>query len=83
MRANELPDALAQGSHGNGVTMVHGLPAEVRSILTEWTFLLGRAADALWLGSQGLNAVDWARSDLGAAIRGRKLILIVSDAEES
>ncbi len=59
------------------------LPGELLSLLADWTFLVGSGDDARWLESRGLHAVEWTRPHLRGAIRGRKLIVMVSDDEQS
>ena len=70
----------AGGDTGSGGSELTG---EVLSLLSDWTFLVASEEDARWLETLGLHAVGWARQDLRAAIRGRKVILIAPDDERS
>jgi hypothetical protein len=83
MHTNQRPAAPTNRPDSGDRAIGLNLSREVRSTLAEWTFLLGGAENARWLGSHGLNAVDWARADLHAATRARKLILITPDDEGS
>jgi hypothetical protein len=83
MNANLLSGMPTNTPGTNEAGTALNLSGELRRTLAEWTFLLGRADDASWLESQGLNAVEWTRGDLGPWVRGRKLILVAPDAGES
>jgi hypothetical protein len=83
MDGNLLPGTPMNRTGIDDAGLEINLSRELRGSLAEWTFLLGSADDARWLGSQGLNAVEWTRRDLSAAIRGCKLILVTPDLEDS
>jgi hypothetical protein len=83
MDVNLSPRSSTNRPDGGDAGLEINLSPELRGSLEEWTFLLGSDHDARWLGSQGLNAVEWTRRDLAAAIGGRKLILVTPDDEHS
>jgi hypothetical protein len=83
MNANLLSGMPTNTPSDNGAGTALNLSGELSRTLAEWTFLLGRADDACWLESQGLNAVEWTRGDLGPRVSGRKLVLVAPDTGES